>query len=78
MTVGIAVPIISAGISFGSPLYRPIANPIYYERPYYNDHDYYYNGPSRYPYDYAPNYEYVSGGIGGFHGSIGFPSYHIF
>ncbi|XP_046808292.1 uncharacterized protein LOC124420175 [Lucilia cuprina] len=76
LSMAVTVPIISAGITFGSPIYRPIGTPIYYERPYTYYHDnYYYNGHSTYPYDYSPNYEYVGGGIGGFHGSIDYSPY---
>ncbi|TMW46821.1 hypothetical protein DOY81_008105 [Sarcophaga bullata] len=67
LSMVLSVPIISAGISFGTPIYYEHPATIYYERPYYS------NYPSRYPYDYpSHNYEYVSGGIGGFHGSIGY------
>lgn len=67
--MAVAVPIISAGISFGTPFYRP---PVYYEQPY-NHYYHYQEIPSHhYSYGYHQNsYDYIgSGGYGGIYGSL--------
>lgn len=77
LSVTNSAPIITPGITFGSPLftYRPLGTPVYYDRPYdhYYPDSYYYDGFSSHTHGYYSQqpYEYIGSDFGGLYASLG-------